>query len=112
MQVAFQAERFPEPAFSELQRRVFADVQAESAALAQVLARREAWRSLGDADLLRRYARRRAGPNRLMAQATDGLWHLFGHPSPVLRELRNYGLTLVDQLAPLKRWLVGRALDA
>jgi 2-polyprenyl-6-methoxyphenol hydroxylase-like FAD-dependent oxidoreductase len=85
---------------------------ADVAALAEVLAGRESWRSLGDADLLRRYARRRAGPNRLMAQATDGLWHLFGHPSPVLRELRNHGLTLVDQLAPLKRWLVGRALDA
>lgn len=31
-------ERFPEPAFSELQRRVFENIQHESAALAEVLA--------------------------------------------------------------------------
>lgn len=32
------SERFPEPAFSELQRRVFEDIQHESAELADVLA--------------------------------------------------------------------------
>jgi 2-polyprenyl-6-methoxyphenol hydroxylase-like FAD-dependent oxidoreductase len=47
-----------------------------------------------------------------MAQATDGLWHLFAHDQPLLRELRNRGLGLVNRLAPIKRWLVGRALDA
>lgn len=85
---------------------------ADVAALAQVLAAREAWRALGDADLLRRYARRRAAGTWAMAQATDGLWHLFAHDQPLLRELRNRGLGLVNRLAPVKRWLVGRALDA
>lgn len=85
---------------------------ADVAALAEVLAARERWRTLGDADLLRRYARRRAAPTWAMAQATDGLWRLFAEQQPVLRELRNRGLGLVNQIAPLKRWLIGRALDA
>jgi hypothetical protein len=29
---------------------------------------------------------------------------------PGLRELRNHGLSLVDQLSPLKRFLVSRAI--
>jgi 2-polyprenyl-6-methoxyphenol hydroxylase-like FAD-dependent oxidoreductase len=47
-----------------------------------------------------------------MAQATDGLWRLFSQQQPALRELRNRGLGLVNQITPLKRWLVARALDA
>ncbi|MBQ0960207.1 FAD-dependent monooxygenase [Ideonella sp. 4Y11] len=85
---------------------------ADVASLAEVLAARESWRALGDAALLRRHARRRSGPNHLMAGTTDGLWQLFGHPHPLLRELRHHGLTLVDRLPPLKRWLVDRALGA
>jgi 2-polyprenyl-6-methoxyphenol hydroxylase-like FAD-dependent oxidoreductase len=81
-------------------------------ALADVLQAREPWRGLGDERLLRRYARRRAAPVQAMAQATDGLLRLFAEPAPLLRELRNRGLTLVDHAAPLKRWLVSRALRA
>ena len=84
---------------------------ADVAALTEVLAARESWREVGDACLLRRYARRRAGATRLMAGATDGLWHLFANQAPGLRELRNHGLSLVNHLPPLKRWLVGHALD-
>jgi 2-polyprenyl-6-methoxyphenol hydroxylase-like FAD-dependent oxidoreductase len=40
------------------------------------------------------------------------LWKLFASNDPVLRELRNRGMSLVNQMAPLKRWLVGHALDA
>jgi len=79
-------------------------------ALAEVLARREAWRSLGDAKLLARYARRRVVPVRAMAQLTDGLLHLFASEAPLVKELRNRGLTLADHLPPLKRLLTGRAL--
>lgn len=84
---------------------------ADVAALADVLAQRESWRSTGDADLLRRYARRRATGTWAMAQATDGLWQLFAGRQPLLRELRNRGLGLVNHLTPVKRWLVGQALD-
>lgn len=84
---------------------------ADVAALADVLAGRESWRSPGDADLLRRYARRRATGTWAMAQATDGLWQLFAGQQPWLRELRNRGLGLVNHITPIKRWLVGQALD-
>lgn len=82
------------------------------AALAATLAARESWRELGDPVLLRRYARQRVPAHQAMACATDGLWHLFSQSNPGLRELRNHGLTLVNQLAPVKRWLVSRALEA
>jgi len=83
---------------------------ADVATLARVLAEREPWRPLGDEKLLRRYARARHAPTWAMGQVTDGLLHLFAHPTPWLRELRNRGLTLVDKLPPLKRWLATQAL--
>ncbi|WP_395698879.1 FAD-dependent monooxygenase [Aquabacterium sp.] len=85
---------------------------ADVAALARVLAEREGWRSLGDETLLRRYVRLRAGPTRAMAGLTDGLLHLFATDQPALRELRNRGMTLLNHLAPIKRLLTARALDA
>ena len=88
---------------------------ADVTALVQVLAERarlEPWRALGDPRLLARYARQRAAPTRAMALVTDGLQQLFAHPQPVVRELRNRGLSLLNQLTPLKRMLVARALDS
>jgi len=85
---------------------------ADVAALAQVIAAREPWRALGDEALLRRYARARLWPTRAMAGTVDGLWQLFSAPVPGLRELRNHGMTLVDQFSPLKRFLVSRALGS
>ena len=82
------------------------------AALTQVLAERELWRDLGDDKLLRRYARQRMVPTRAMLEITDGLLHLFAHPAPVVRELRNRGLSLVNRISPIKRWLTARALDS
>lgn len=82
---------------------------ADVAALTRVIAQREPWRSLGDARLLRRYARQRAAPTWAMGQLTDGLLQLFSHPAPAMRELRNRGLTLVNRIPPVKRWLNARA---
>jgi 2-polyprenyl-6-methoxyphenol hydroxylase-like FAD-dependent oxidoreductase len=79
-------------------------------ALVRVLVEREPWRPLGDAVLLERYARERALPVQAMVALTDGLLGLFAHPAPWRRELRNRGLGLVNAVAPLKRWLAGRAL--
>ena len=84
-------------------------------ALVRVLveARRAApWRSLGDERVLRRYVRERRLPTQAMSGLTDTLLHLFSQPSAPLKELRNHGMTLVDHLGPLKRWLTARALDA
>ena len=85
---------------------------ADVVALTRVIAQREPWRELGDEKLLRRYARERVAPTWAMTQVTDGLLNLFAHEAPALRELRNRGLTLVNRLTPLKRWLTARALDA
>lgn len=78
---------------------------ADAAALARVLAGREAWRALSDPRLLARYARERRLPVQAMVQTTDALLQLFASPSPWLRALRNRGLGLVDRLTPLKRAL-------
>ncbi len=80
------------------------------ASLARVLRDREAWRSLGDAKLLRRYARERLAPTVAMGELTDALWRLFASEAPVARTLRNTGLSALNQLPPLKRWLTQRAL--
>lgn len=83
---------------------------ADVEALASVLAAREAWRPLGDEKLLARYARARRAPTFAMAQVTDGLLHLFAHPNPFVRQLRNRGLAMVDRLGPLKKRLTAQAL--
>ena len=78
----------------------------------QLIAAREPWRTLGDEILLRRHVRERAGATRAMGWVTDGLLHLFANPQPLARELRNRGMGLLNQLAPIKRFLTQRALDA
>jgi 2-polyprenyl-6-methoxyphenol hydroxylase-like FAD-dependent oxidoreductase len=80
------------------------------ACLARVIAEREPWRGLGDERLLARYARERALPTQAMALLTDGLLHLFAQDEPLLRDLRNRGLTLLNHLQPIKRALTARAL--
>lgn len=82
---------------------------ADVAALAAAIEQREPWRALSDEKLLRRYARERDGPTRAMAHLTDGLLRLFASEQPVLRELRNRGLTLVNRLPVVKRALGARA---
>ncbi|MCW7537062.1 FAD-dependent monooxygenase [Aquabacterium sp. A7-Y] len=85
---------------------------ADVEVLTRVMRERESWRSPGDDKLLRRYERARTVPTWAMGRVTDGLLHLFAADAAPLRELRNRGLSLVNQLSPLKRWLTGRALDS
>jgi ubiquinone biosynthesis UbiH/UbiF/VisC/COQ6 family hydroxylase len=85
---------------------------ADVAALVRVICEREPWRALGDVKLLRRYERDRAAPTWAMERVTDGLHWIFSQDAPTLRELRNRGLTLVNHLSPLKRWLTARALHS
>lgn len=87
---------------------------ADVACLAPLLAEarvRQPWRSLGDARLLREFVRRRALPTRSMSAVVDGLWQLFSRQEGPIKELRNHGMTLVDRLPPLKRWLTRQALQ-
>jgi 2-polyprenyl-6-methoxyphenol hydroxylase-like FAD-dependent oxidoreductase len=85
---------------------------ADVAALARVIEARERWRALGDERLLRRYAREREVPTRAMGHVTDALLQLFASERPIVKELRNRGLTLVNHLPPVKRFLTARALDS
>jgi ubiquinone biosynthesis UbiH/UbiF/VisC/COQ6 family hydroxylase len=85
---------------------------ADVVSLAQVIAEREPWRPLGDELMLRRHARARSMPTQAMAGLTDGLLSLFANDLPLVRELRNRGMGWINQLAPVKRLLTARALDA
>jgi 2-octaprenylphenol hydroxylase len=80
------------------------------AALADILAGREAHRGLADPVLLRRYARARADDILRLVTATDGLHRLFATRAPLAGALRNFGLSLVNAQPFLKQILVGHAL--
>jgi len=85
---------------------------ADVASLAAVIAAREPWRSLGDVALLHRHLRSRTMPTLAMSGLTDGLLHLFSSELPLVREIRNRGMAWLNHLAPIKRALTARALDA
>lgn len=88
---------------------------ADVSALARVLGdarKNEPWRSPADERLLKRYARSRVLPTTAMAGLTDGLLHLFAHPSLPAKELRNQGMNLLEHLPWLKRRLIAQAIDA
>lgn len=70
--------------------------------LAQVLAKRESWRSPGDMRLLRRYERARQADWLRMSLATDALQQLFSRSEGLLATLRNWGMTAFDHSGPLK----------
>jgi 2-polyprenyl-6-methoxyphenol hydroxylase-like FAD-dependent oxidoreductase len=83
-----------------------ADVQS----LADVLAGREHWRSVGDMRLLRRYERSRRADVLAMSLATDGLQQLFAHSADPLPRLRNWGMRGFDRTGLVKGWIARRAM--
>ncbi len=82
------------------------DVQA----LAQVLGAREAWRSVADLRLLRRYERQRKAALLPMGLATDSLQRLFSLPQGPWQWLRNQGMLGFDRSGPLKLWTARQAM--
>lgn len=78
--------------------------------LARVLHEREYWRSVGDLKLLRRYERARQADVQSMGWLTDTLFGLFQPGDSRLQALRNWGMSGVDRLGPLKHWLVRQAM--
>lgn len=78
--------------------------------LAQVLMQRESRRDCGDLALLRRYERARKEDILAMQLVTDGLQKLFNNPDPLLRTLRNTGLSLTNHLGGLKNRLMRHAI--
>ncbi len=84
----------------------FGDAQG----LATVMEERGLEKDCGSRGLLRRYERSRWEPILAMEFVTGGLQALFANNAPGLSALRNAGLKLTDRIAPLKRYLVQRAL--
>jgi 2-polyprenyl-6-methoxyphenol hydroxylase-like FAD-dependent oxidoreductase len=80
------------------------------AELARVLHEREFWRDPGDLKLLRRYERARQAEVGAMGWATDGLFGLFAQTDGRVQALRNWGMSGVDRLEPLKNWLARQAM--
>jgi len=64
---------------------------------------------LGDTRVLQTYARQRAEPVQRMQALTHGLHHLFADRRAAW--LRNAGMTIVNQLPPLKAGLVREAMS-
>ena len=82
----------------------------DAQALAQVLGGRDAWRSVSDLRLLRRYERQRKTALAPMGLATDGLHQLFSRPQGPWQMLRNWGMKGFDQSGPLKDWMARQAM--
>lgn len=83
---------------------------ADVESLAGVIGGRGLESDCGATALLRRYERSRKEDILTMECVTDGLHKLFGSSLPGLPWLRNSGLNLTNQLRPLKKLLVKRAL--
>jgi ubiquinone biosynthesis UbiH/UbiF/VisC/COQ6 family hydroxylase len=79
--------------------------------LAEVLLQCGAQSDCGDIQLLRKYERSRREDILSMQLTTDALKHLFVNDNPVLRALRNLGLSATNQFTPLKKMLVQHALN-
>jgi ubiquinone biosynthesis UbiH/UbiF/VisC/COQ6 family hydroxylase len=78
--------------------------------LTQVLQQRGAL-DCGDLSLLRRYEHARQNDIMSMQLTTDTLKNLFVNDHPLLRTLRNIGLTAANNIVPLKKMLARHALN-
>ncbi|MEO7242308.1 MAG: FAD-dependent monooxygenase, partial [Variovorax sp.] len=89
---------------------------ADVLALTDILKKREYWRSVGDARLLRRYERARRPDILSMSLATDGLQQLFSRradaspASGALAAARNWGMRGFDRSGVIKRWVARHAM--
>jgi len=66
----------------------------------------------GVGEPLSRYERWRLWDNATMGAATDGLNRLFSNDAAPLRALRDFGLSVVDRVGPLKSVFIARAAGA
>jgi ubiquinone biosynthesis UbiH/UbiF/VisC/COQ6 family hydroxylase len=79
--------------------------------LAEVLLQRGAQNDCGDLHLLRSYEHARREDIISMQLTTDALKHLFINNNPLLRTLRNLGLSATNRFMPLKKMLARHALN-
>ena len=80
------------------------------AVLLNILGKRESFRAPNDLVLLRRYERQRQGDTSALLWVTDKLKKLFSASSNTERQLRNWGLGLVNKSHFIKQRLIERAL--
>ena len=80
------------------------------ACLLNILGKRESFRLPNDKVLLRRYERQRQGDTSALLWVTDKLKRLFSASSGAERQLRNWGLGLVNRNHFIKQRLIERAL--
>ncbi|QWD60266.1 FAD-dependent monooxygenase [Polynucleobacter sp. MWH-UH35A] len=78
--------------------------------LLNILGNKESFRSPSDLVLLRRYERQRQGDASALLWVTDKLKKLFSASSNTERQLRNWGLGLVNKSHFIKQRLIERAL--
>ncbi len=83
---------------------------ADVAVLADVLHRRDYWRSVADLKLLRRYERERKAAVLTMGLTTDGLAQLFARQEGPVQMLRNWGMKGFDHSGPLKAFVARQAM--
>lgn len=79
--------------------------------LAELLMERGGCADCGDAQLMRRYDRKRKEDIHTMQATTYGLKNLFCNDDPLVRTLRNAGLNVANHLTPLKKLLMQHALN-
>jgi len=81
------------------------------AALTEVLVRaKAAGQALGSGETLRRYARWREADARTILGLTDGLNRLFSTDFAPAKVVRRVGLSVVNNLPPVKSWLMRRGM--
>lgn len=80
------------------------------ATLLNILSKRESFRQPNDRVLLRRYERQRQGDTSALLWVTDKLKKLFSGSSSTEKQLRNWGLSMVNRSHFIKRRLIERAL--
>jgi len=84
---------------------------ADAATLAEVIAdARAAGSDIGALKTLRRYERWRKGDNLAMMSTMDAFKRLFGSRMPMLKWLRNTGLSLTNRTTPVKNMIMRQAM--
>lgn len=66
-------------------------------------------RDIGALDTLETYQRWRRFDTLQMGVTTDALNRLFSNDNPVIRAARDFGLSVVDRMPPLKEFFIGQA---
>lgn len=85
---------------------------ADVECLARTIESRDYFRSLNDMRVLRSYEREQKAHWQSLRNVTDGLQRLFTHNDARLHIARNWGMNRLNQVAPLKKWLIKQATGA